>query len=63
MQNMSIVPLVAPVSSASKFKETCNAILTGNLMPSQIAALDELFLAANNRAGRRALLGWWIRVV
>jgi hypothetical protein len=53
VQKMDIVPLAALVSSASK--GTCNAIFTGNLTPSHVAALDELFLATNNRAGGRAL--------
>jgi hypothetical protein len=53
MQRMGIVPPAAPVSSASK--GTYDAIFTGNLTPSHVAALDELFLATNSRVGRRVL--------
>jgi hypothetical protein len=53
MQKMGIAPPAALVSSASK--GTYNAIFTGNLKPSHVAAPDELFPATNNRAGIRAL--------
>jgi hypothetical protein len=53
MQKMGIVPPAAPISSTSK--GTYYAIFAGKLMPSHMAALDELFPATNNRAGRRAL--------
>jgi hypothetical protein len=53
VQKMGIVPSAALVSSASKGKY--NAIFVGNLTPSHVTALDELFPATNNRAGRRVL--------
>jgi hypothetical protein len=53
MQKMGIAPPAALVSSASK--GTYDILFIGNLKPSHVAALDELFLATNNRAGRRAL--------
>jgi hypothetical protein len=50
---MGIRPPAAPVSFASK--GTYNAIFAGNLTPSHVVALGELFPTTNNRAGRRAL--------
>jgi hypothetical protein len=52
MKRMGTLSQVTPTSSASK--RAYDAIFTGNLMSSQVAALDELFPATNNRAGRRA---------
>jgi hypothetical protein len=43
MKKMGIVPLTAPFSSASK--RSYDAIFAGNLTPSHVATLDELFLA------------------
>jgi hypothetical protein len=53
MQKMGIVLPVAPVSSTSK--GTYDDIFVGNLTPSDVAVLDELLLATNNRASRRVL--------
>ena len=53
MQRMGIVLPAPPVSSVSK--ETYDAIFAGNLTPSHVAALDELFPVTNSRVGRRAL--------
>ena len=50
MKKMGIMPPAAPVLSASK--RAYNAIFAANLTPSHVIALDELFLATNNRAGR-----------
>ena len=54
MKRMGIVPLGAPVSSASK--EAYDVIFSGNLTSSQVEALDELFLATNTKAGRKLFL-------
>jgi hypothetical protein len=53
MQRMGIVPLIAPVLSASK--GTYDAIFGGNLTPSHVAALNELFPVTSSRTSRRAL--------
>ena len=52
VQKIGIVSPAALVSSTSK--GTYDAIFAGNLTPSHVAALDELFPATNNRASRRA---------
>jgi hypothetical protein len=53
MQRLGIVPLIARVSSASK--GAYDAIFTGNLTPSHVAALNKLFPATSSRTSRRAL--------
>jgi hypothetical protein len=53
MKRMGILPPPTPVLSASK--QTYDALFIGNLTPSHVVALDELFPATNSRAGRRAL--------
>jgi hypothetical protein len=53
VQRMGIVPPAAPVSSASE--GAYDAIFAWNLTLSHVAALDELFPATNNRAGRKVL--------
>jgi hypothetical protein len=53
IQKMGIVPPATLVSSASK--GTYDDIFSGNLTPSDVAVLDELLPATNNKAGRRAL--------
>jgi len=50
LKKMGVPPPPAPTTPASK--RTYDAIISGNLSETQIAALDELFLAANCRAGR-----------
>jgi hypothetical protein len=42
-------------SLSSVFMQTYDALFVGNLTSSNVAALDELFLATNYRANRRAL--------
>ena len=51
MKRMGIAPLAAPVSSASK--GAYDAIFPGNLISSQVEALDELFLETNTKVGRK----------
>jgi hypothetical protein len=53
MKRMGIQPPAIPVSSVSK--QTYDTLFVGNLTPSHVTVLDELFLATNYRAGRRAL--------
>jgi ribosomal protein S6 len=55
VHKMGIARLAAPVSSVSK--GIYDAIFVGNLTPSHVAALDELFPVTNNR-----VLGWRSRV-
>ena len=50
MQRMGVPPPPAPVTPASK--RALEAIFTDNLTETQIVALDELFPAANCKAGR-----------
>ena len=51
MKRMGIALSAAPVSSASK--RAFNAMFVGNLMSSEVEALDKLFPATNNRSGRK----------
>lgn len=53
MQKMGIAPPTTLVSFASK--RSYDAIFTGNLTLSHMAALDELFLATNVQTSRRTL--------
>jgi hypothetical protein len=47
---MGVPPPPAPVTSVSK--RDFEVVFIGNLMETQIAALDELFPAANYKTGR-----------
>ena len=51
MKKMGILPPAALVSSAAK--GAFDAYFTGNLSSDQVEALDELFPATNDKAGRR----------
>lgn len=50
MQKMGVPPPPPPFTPASS--SAYQAVITGNLSDVQIAALDELFPAANYMAGR-----------
>jgi hypothetical protein len=51
MQRMGFAPPGAPVSSASK--RAYDDLYAGNLMSSEVEALDALFLVTNARTSRR----------